>query len=85
MQELSKNFKFKVRIFGQESEYKMIPPTCHTEDEIENSGIVLVARRLSLWNDSRMKLNGSDMMGTDRDEKPNIEQVWNHVHSSVVI
>ena len=52
----------------------MIPPTCHTEDEIENSGIVLVARRPSLWNESRVKLrHGTDQIVND--ERPNIEQI----------
>ena len=63
-----------MRIFGQDADYKMIPPTCHTEDEIENNGIVLVARRPSLWNESRVKLHhGSDLMVND--ERPNIEQI----------
>ena len=63
-----------MRIFGQDTDYKMIPPTCHKEDEIENSGIVLVARRPSLWNESRVKLrHGSDLMVND--ERPNIEQI----------
>ena len=60
-------------MFVQDSDYKMIPPTCHTEDDIESSTILLVAQRLSLWNDARIKLQVSNMPIVD--EKPNTEQI----------
>lgn len=60
-------------MFVQDPDYKMIPPNCHTEDDIENSSIMLVAQRLSLWNDARIKLQVSS--GGFVDEKPNTEQI----------
>eukprot|EP00116_Pleurobrachia_bachei_P000740 sb/3461002/ len=51
---------FHTRIFDQDDDYRMFPPRAsHTEEEIQNTRILIVARRNQLVNEARIKMKGS--------------------------